>query len=107
MKITCHCGQQIIDQTDCVSFKGHIIPDQDLNPIYDALDSQVIDRLVENLHDQDAAYMEARRIITGATRPVWQCNACGRLYIESRSGRLECYLPATEETEKQILSRQT
>lgn len=45
MKIGCHCGPSIIDQTDELPHQGYLIPDQDWFATYDAIDDQVIDEV--------------------------------------------------------------
>ncbi len=103
MKIECRCGRMIIDQTDCLPHKAHLIPDQEWFQVHDDLDSELVDRLVDNSLDRDTAYMKSRMILTRASRLMWQCRACGRLYIDDRDGKPQCYVPATDETEKAIL----
>lgn len=103
MKIRCHCGQAIVDQTDDVPNKAHFIPDQEWLRVLDALDSDVIDRVGNGTLRREAAYMKSRLIMGKATRFVWQCQHCGRLYVDDRNGNLHCYVPATEETDKEIL----
>ncbi len=56
MKIECRCGRMIIDQTDCLPYKAHLIPDQEWFQVHD-----------------------------------------------DRDGKPQCYVPATDETEKAIL----
>lgn len=105
MKIGCHCGATIYDQTDFLPHKAHIIPDQEWFNVYDAIDDDVIDALIHRKLEQEAAYLKARGIIGSASRQIWQCNQCGRLYIDDQAGKLQCYLPATAETSKAILCK--
>lgn len=103
MKIRCHCGNSIIDQTDNLPCKGRLIPDQEWFRIFDAIDVGVIDRMADGGLDREEACMMVRRIISGLSRPMWQCRQCGRIYIDDRNGNLQCYLPAAAETDKEIL----
>ena len=45
MKIVCSCGASIVDQTDYLPHKGHLIPDQEWFAVFDALDADIIDAL--------------------------------------------------------------
>ena len=104
MKIGCQCGASIVDQTDDLPHKGHLIPDQEWFATFDAIDDEVIDPLGAGLIDKQTAYRLARRIISRTARLMYQCHECGRLYIDDRSGNLHCYLPNDEGSPKEILS---
>ncbi len=103
MKIGCYCGSTVYDQTDYLSNKGHIISDQDLFNLFDFLDEEVVDKLSNKEISREEAYIKIRSIFTGTKRLSWQCQDCGRLYIDSDSNKLECYVPFDSETEKSIL----
>jgi hypothetical protein len=103
MKFTCSCGATLHDQSDALPHRGHLIADQDWHPVADALDDAVIDALAAGTIDREAAYHRARLILGRASRSMYQCRACGRLYIDDRQGRLQCYVPAGPETSKEIL----
>ena len=108
MKISCYCGEVIIDQTDDLPQKAHLIPDQEWFATYDAIEDEVIDPLANGELTKEAAYHLARAIISRSARLMWQCRGCGRLYIDDRAGNLRCYLPMDENTSKEILrSRET
>ena len=104
MKIGCECGGSILDSTDNLSHKAHLILDQDWFNVYDAIDDDVIDPVSEGTLPKENAYMNARQIISSRSRLMWQCPACGRLYIDGNEGTLQCFVPATDETDKRILS---
>lgn len=90
MKIACRCGCTILDHG---SYKGHLIADEDLNAVLDAIDS-AIER--PNNASADARCMQVRQLINSVLRPAWQCRACGRLYT-SREGRdLSEWAPAQQ-----------
>jgi hypothetical protein len=103
MKIGCLCGGVIIDQTDDLPQKGHLIPDQEWFATYDAIDDDVINPLAEGSLEKERAYMVARLIIGRSARLMWQCVDCGRLYIDDRQGKLQCYVPEDEKTSREIL----
>ena len=87
MKIRCECGTFIVDQTDFLSNKAHIIGDKDyfdyLNTIDGAIESQEQDRsgLCHKIHRADPS------------RLAYECNHCGRLYLYDSSNELVAYLP--------------
>lgn len=103
MKIGCHCGATISDSTDYLSHKAHLTPDRDIYGVWDGIDEEVIDRVVSGELPVRDAYMKSRRIISSPTRLMWQCFECGRLYIDGPDGKLYCFVPENEETEKRIL----
>lgn len=103
MKIDCYCGVSIIDQTDDLPYKGHLIPDQEWFATYDAIDDEVIDPVAGGRLGMEAAYHRARQIISRSARLMWQCRACGRLYIDGVDGRLRCFVPEGEQPDREVL----
>ena len=103
MKIGCHCGASIVDQTDYLPHKGHLIPDQEWFVKFDAIDDEIIDPTAAGRLSKETAYINARDILSRSSRLMWQCQACGRLYIDDQKGQLQCYIPSTEHTSKEIL----
>jgi hypothetical protein len=103
MKIGCHCGATIFDQTDDLPQKGHLIPDQEWFATYDAMDDEVIVPLADGAIDKEKAFRLSRWVISRASRLIYQCSVFGRLYIADNQGRLHCYLPSDEATSKGIL----
>lgn len=109
MKIGCHCGATIFDQTDDLPQKGHLIPDQEWFATYDAMDDEVIVPLAKGVIDKEKAFRLSRAVISRASRLMYQCSICGRLYIDDKRGSgLHCYVPSDDTTSKEILrSRDT
>lgn len=103
VKIPCHCGAVIIDQTDDLPHKAHLIPDQEWFATCDTIDHAIIDLMAAGQLDKEAAYHLTRRILSRATRLLWQCHACGRLYIDDPHKGLQCYAPESEQTSREIL----
>jgi hypothetical protein len=103
VKIVCHCGASIVDQTDDLPHKAHLIPDQEWFAVFDAIDIEVIDALASGHLQQPEAYKRAREFILRSSRLMFQCRNCGRLYVDDRRGNLECFRPATEETSREVL----
>jgi hypothetical protein len=101
--IGCHCGAVIVDQTDDSPHKGHLTPDQEWFATYDALDDEVIDPVATGRLGKEAAYHLARRIISRSARLMWQCRACGRLYIAGLAGQFRCFVPEGEPVDREVL----
>src|SRR5438309_508292 len=102
MKIGCQCGATIRDQTDNLPDKAHLIPDQEWFPTLDAVD-KIIDDAIAGHTDANAAYIAIRRILGTAARHVYQCRACGRLFVDDRQRQLHPFVPAPGETCTEIL----
>ena len=103
MKISCYCGEMIVDSTDNLPQKGRLIPDQDWLEMFDALEVQVVERLAAGTLSFEAACMQMRELICSPVRGMWQCASCGRIYIDDREGQLQCFLPEKDETDKRVL----
>lgn len=102
MKIGCHCGAALSDQADGLPHKAHLIPDQEWFPVFDGLEA-VIDEVVAGRTDAEAAYMKMRSILGTAARLVYQCQACGRLFVDDRQHQLHTFTPASAETDREML----
>jgi len=103
VKIGCHCGEVIVDQADDLPYKGHLVPDQVWFANYDAIDDEVIDPLADGQLDKKSAYRLARLIISRSSRLMWQCAACGRLYIDGLDWQLRCFVPEGEPPDRDVL----
>jgi len=103
VKIGCHCGAVLADQTDDLPHKGHVIPDQDWFALYDAIDDAVINPVAEGKLSKETAYHLARQIIGRCARLVWQCRECGRLYVDDADGQLHSFAPEGAPVDREIL----
>ena len=103
MKIQCHCGALIVDQTDDLSHKARLLPDQVWNAVSDALDDEVVNAVADGRLGREAACHRWREIVGRSARLMWQCRACGRLYVDDQQHQLQCYVPASEDTSRQVL----
>ncbi|ATL69065.1 hypothetical protein [Nocardia terpenica] len=88
MKIACVCGGLIVDNTDYVSNKAHLIADQDWD---DALDDAAGEWHPDNL---------ARKW----SRLMWQCRRCGRLYVDDPTGTVHRFDPAESTVPHDLLA---
>lgn len=103
MKISCRCGAIIVDQTDDLPHKAYLIPDQVWSGMWDAIDSEVIDPVADGQLSREGAYRRSRSIIWQPARLMWQCRACGRLYVDDRDRQLVCFAPEGEPTDHEVL----
>lgn len=106
MKINCHCGALIVDQTDDLPNKAHLIPDQEWFATLDAIDHDVIDALADRRIDREVAYMQARKILLKRVRMMWQCSQCGRIYIDDQQHELRCFVPQEAQADTEVLRSQ-
>lgn len=76
MKIGCTCGAVIVDQTDYLANKGHLVADEDWED-----------------------FAESSRSLGGIDRSFvrhcYQCTSCGRLYVDDHDRRLLAFVPET------------
>lgn len=79
MKIRCHCGAVVPDQTDYLPFKAHLVADRDWEDFVDSSESRA---------EIDSSYV----------RLCYQCPQCGRLYIEDASHELHTFMPEGKQT---------
>lgn len=102
MKITCQCGALLVDQTDALPHKGHLIPDQEWLPLLEAVDS-AIDQVAAGRLAAEAACMQIRRLLGAVSRLAYQCRQCGRLLVDDREHQLHTFAPVSTETTREIL----
>lgn len=102
MRIDCPCGAKIKDQTDNLPHKGHLIPDQEWFAVFDSLDAQIIDPLLEGQLEKNRAQSLARHLISRSAVLMYQCRDCGRLYI-CRRDRIDRFVPETDRTHREAL----
>ena len=93
MKISCACGELILDSTDGHSTKAHLLPDKLWNEFWEALD-QAIEEPHGGNKSQEVKCMALRRNFS--FRTAYECNKCGRLYLNDRNNQLQEYLPASK-----------
>jgi len=106
MKISCSCGKILVDQTDDLPYKAHIIPDQHYFGLLEAIDD-AIENSGPSPSDKEAAAMRVRNLIGKITKLAWQCGVCGRLYFDGppRSNTVYQFVPADENIPKELLRR--
>jgi len=81
---------------------AHLIPDQEWFPVLDAID-RIIDETKSGVLQGDVPYMQLRKLLGAASKPVYQCGRCGRIFIFERQDPAHIYWPESDGTSKQIL----
>lgn len=89
MKFSCTCGFVIRDNSGNLPYKAYLLPDQDIDIA--CVDEPTPAQLW--LWDQTA----------GQLTDVWQCEACGRIYIEGPSNTVFGFTPETTPTPTNLL----
>jgi len=105
MKMLCSCGHVIRDQTDGLSYKAELYPDTDAEALWDGVVS-VATSLLKALHggervgwikehflpgypadvsDAGMLYDAITGVAAGVQRVMYQCEQCGRLYVQTSS----------------------
>jgi hypothetical protein len=102
MKFACTCGNTIRDQTDYLPYKAHFISDQDGFDVSDAICQIVSDAAAGRMTVENAQTAVCRTHIA-ALRLMYQCNSCGRLWIQSHD-KQELRGFAAEQPAPQLLS---
>ncbi|WP_233833788.1 hypothetical protein [Paraburkholderia sp. ZP32-5] len=77
MKIGCVCGVAIVDQTDYLPHKAHLVADQDWEDFAES--SQTLGRIDQTF-----------------VRHCYQCVSCGRLYVDDHNRKLVRFIPEAE-----------
>jgi ribosomal protein L37AE/L43A len=101
VKIQCTCGALIIDQSDHLPHKAHLIPDQEWDAVMDAID-HAIERSAPGAQAKSAACRAAREALIRAARMAWQCRDCGRLWIDDQEHQAHEFVPAAHDAPREI-----
>ena len=96
MKLHCPCGAVISDSTGGLPRKGHLIPDQEWVSIHNALEKAIDDAMARRT-GAEAAFMQVHLIFGDASRLVYQCRECGRLFVDDRQHKTHIYAPSSDE----------
>ena len=89
MHFYCKCGNRISDITDYISYKAHIIADQDW---YDFMDI-IVDAIESGKSDRKKLVDEFYRDTCGIDKQMYQCPVCGQIYIDGEGGSLYSFCP--------------
>lgn len=81
MKITCVCDSAIVDSSDKLPGKAHLIPDENYFQLLEEIDD-AIEKSGPSASDKEAAAIRVRNLIGSISRCIYQCRNCGRIYID-------------------------
>ena len=95
MWIRCKCGNIIHDNTNNLSYKGHIISDKEYFKLLDLLD-KMIESPAKN---RENLIMTYRANLSGyiKIKLIFQCSKCGRIFIEDENNRYCSFIPDEHE----------
>ena len=97
----CECGKfEFRNNTDFRSYVAHLIPDQDWDGFWSAIDD-AIENTAGSKWRKDVACMKLREY---KARMVWQCPVCGSLYVDGITGEHHRFTPASESVPTDLLS---
>lgn len=91
MHFYCKCGKRISDTSDGLSYKASILADQDEGDLFDQIEDCIKNEKLSREKCLD-------QILLGVlghymNRYIYQCQDCGRIYIDDVSGNLHSFLP--------------
>lgn len=100
-KIYCVCGATILDQNEALRYKARFLADRDRDDFTAALQTiltRMIDRVGANPAEASELVSEAGSAVhealrTYMNRHIYQCEACGRLYLDDRNHTLHIFAP--------------
>jgi len=104
MKIDCKCGNCIHDISDFQSDKAWLIPDKNWENFWSEIYNAIKQSGKSKVEKEYAANSVGRTSSISAYRAMYQCNTCGRIYINNESGTLEVFEPESENTCKTVLN---
>jgi hypothetical protein len=100
VRFRCSCGEfSFLDSTDNRSYVAHLIPDQEWDGFWGAIDDAV-EKSGSAARDKADACVALRR---SRVRMAWQCPRCGGLYIEDPEGRPQRFVPESPAVSRRLL----
>jgi DNA-directed RNA polymerase subunit RPC12/RpoP len=104
MKFVCECGNKILDIADGLSYKAHIIADQDWFELLDEIDN-AIEKSGPTEKDKENAVMQIRMHISKLAKTLYQCQNCGNIFLAKKNtDQLEMFKSFNENTDKNLLN---
>ncbi len=101
MKISCHCGTLIPDATDDLPHKAHLLPDRGWCTLWDKIDA-LIEQQCDTPQARAQACTRLRSMLSEASRPAYQCPACGTVYLSDSTHTLHAYPPTEASAPRQL-----
>jgi hypothetical protein len=100
VQFLCSCGEfTFLNSTDNRSYAAHLVPDQDWDRFWSAIDD-TIEKSGPWERDKADACMTLRRF---RARMAWQCPKCGALYIEDLEGKAQRFVPESSVVSRRLL----
>lgn len=100
MHFWCKCGNRISDTTDFLSYKAHLLADQDDIDYTDGIERAVKNERLSREECTDEIILNLQ--FHYLQRKMYQCSQCGRIFIEDVSGKV-FHVFAPEGTENKRL----
>lgn len=91
MHFLCKCGKRISDTTDYLSYKAHIIADQDWFDFWDRIDEAIQSDETDRKKVADDFFQDTGNV----DNIMFQCRDCGRIYISGKGRELYSFCPET------------
>lgn len=100
MHFYCICGKRITDQTDSISYKAHVLPDQDYEDFWNSIDQLIDDETMPH-NDKEAG----RFACSAMGRFMYQCPECGRIILDDTEdkSKLHFFKPESTVINKKLL----
>jgi len=117
-KLKCKCGHIIVDQTDNLEYKGHILPDTLVDNVSVNLTDN-IDSLIESLKKgkktdwikqhfkvppypmdlKESSMIHDLLNVSDKTQEIFECENCGRIAIElGNTNQFKFFIPESNNT---------
>ena len=96
MKFECRCGNVVLDIADGNTNKAQLIPDEVWSEMFEAFDERILKRLASGRIREEAASMALRTALIKASRSMYQCCECGRMWIDDPNGQLVSFQPESD-----------
>ena len=101
MKLQCACGALIYDIIDSQPNKAMVVPDQEWLEILDLLHDSICDP-PPTIAERKQAYRTVFAAIMNVGRRAWQCDSCGRVYLDDRQYNAHGFAPDSTEIPREI-----
>lgn len=102
MKIRCQCGFVILDGTDELPQKAHLLPDQEWLTAFDRLEG-IVTAVARGELGAELACQRVTEVVCTPARLMWQCRSCGRLYVDGHDRQLHCFTPEGTAFDRELL----
>src|SRR5437879_5479352 len=91
MKIQCACGELIYDIMDSQPNKARIIPDQEWLEFADKIDAVARGSSPQSVRKEE--FVTLWKALGEAIRLAWQCDKCGRIYVDDQQFKAQGFQP--------------